>query len=177
MRSLSQRHAHVASLIASIRRELAKPGAADKALVRALADTYLLYMARSRRAGAPLESLPAALDGRLAKALEMMRADPAKRWTVELLAKAVGWSRAAFARQFRTQTGTTPRHYLARRRMELAADLLLRSAAGLAEIAAQVGYDSEFAFNRAFKRHHGIAPGVFRRRPPVMSLTTARAAA
>lgn len=177
MSSLSQRRARLASVVASLRRELDKPGAADSALVRALAETYIVYLARERGSASHLTSVPPALDGRVAKALEMMRAEPAKRWTVEMLAKAVGASRAAFARQFRRHTGTTPRQYLARRRMELAAELLLRSDAALAEVAARVGYDSEFAFNRAFKRHLGVAPGLFRRQPQVTALATARAAA
>lgn len=177
MSSLSHRRLHLASIVASLRRELEKPGAADTALVRALAETYLLYVARSRRAAARLQGLPAVLDARVAQALDVMQREPAKRWTVDALAKAVGLSRAAFARQFRRHTGATPRQHLARRRMELAAELLLRSDSGLAEIAAEVGYDSEFAFSRAFKRHHGVAPGIFRRQPRVTALVPARAAA
>ena len=89
------------------------------------------------------------------RAVALMDADLARRWTVAQLARAVGLSRPAFARRFVEQAGTSPLRLLARRRME--------RAAGLAWIAAQVGYDSEFAFNRAFKRHHGLAPGSFRR--------------
>jgi transcriptional regulator GlxA family with amidase domain len=177
MSSLSPRRSHLSSLVASIRRELEKPGAADTTLVRALAETYLVYLARSRPDGARLQGLPAVLDGRVAKALQAMRAEPAKRWTVEGLAKTAGLSRAAFARQFRLHTGTSPRLYLARLRMKLAAELLLHSDAGLAEVAAGVGYDSEFAFSRAFKRHHGIAPGVFRRQARVTAGIVVRAAA
>lgn len=97
------------------------------------------------------------------RAVALMDADLARRWTVAQLARAVGLSRPAFARRFVEQAGTSPLRLLARRRMERAAELLAQPAAGLAWIAAQVGYDSEFAFNRAFKRHHGLAPGSFRR--------------
>jgi AraC-like DNA-binding protein len=91
--------------------------------------------------------------------------DISKLWTVSLLARAVGLSRPAFARQFVHIVQLSPMRYLTRRRMQLAADLLRDSDAGLAEIAAQVGYQSEFAFGRAFKRHHQVSPGVYRRQP------------
>jgi AraC-like DNA-binding protein len=97
------------------------------------------------------------------RAISIMDADLSRRWTAAQVARAVGLSRAAFARRFVEQTGTSPLRHLARRRMERAAELLADPTPGLARVAAQVGYDSEFAFNRAFKRHHGIAPGAFRR--------------
>jgi AraC-like DNA-binding protein len=165
------------ALVALLRRELEKPGAAATGLVRALTETYLLYTARSRPAGTSFRGVPAVTDRRVARAMEAMRAEPAKRWTVEMLAQVAGLSRAAFARQFRLHTGSTPRQYLARRRMELAAELVVNSDAGLAEVAAEVGYDSEFAFSRAFKRHHGVAPGVFRRQARVTASAMMRAAA
>jgi transcriptional regulator GlxA family with amidase domain len=105
----------------------------------------------------------ATLDAATRKALALMDADLAQRWTVAQLARRVGLSRATFARRFVEQTSTSPARYLARRRMERAAELLADSTRGLARIASEVGYDSEFAFNRAFKRHHGVAPGAFRR--------------
>lgn len=97
------------------------------------------------------------------RAIALMDSDLTRRWTVAQVARSVGLSRPAFARRFVEQTGTSPLRHLARRRMERAAELLADANARLAQIAAHVGYDSEFAFNRAFKRHHGIAPGTFRR--------------
>jgi AraC-like DNA-binding protein len=61
--------------------------------------------------------------------------------------------------------GLSPMRYLAQRRMQEAAALLLGSDAALAEVARQVGYRSEFAFNRAFKKHYQVPPGVYRARP------------
>ncbi|HEX4340528.1 MAG TPA: AraC family transcriptional regulator [Polyangiaceae bacterium] len=104
-----------------------------------------------------------AADARISKAMTLMQSDPAKRWTVEELARAVGLSRAVFARRFSESAGITPLRHLTRLRMELAVALLRDSDASLAEIAVRVGYDSEFAFSRAFKRHHRVSPGVFRR--------------
>lgn len=124
-----------------------------------------------------MQRASAAPKGPVDAAMALMQAEPAKRWTVERVARAVGLSRAVFARRFEAAAGTTPMRYLARLRMILAARLLRDTDQGLAEIAATVGYDSEFAFSRAFKRHHGVAPGVFRRESGAGTLTMMRAAA
>jgi AraC-like DNA-binding protein len=105
-------------------------------------------------------------DARVEKALELLNVDISKRWTVELLARAVGLSRPALARQFVRTVGLSPMRYLTQRRMQIAASLLLASDAALAEVAGRVGYQSEFAFNRAFRRHHRVPPGIFRQQPP-----------
>jgi len=99
----------------------------------------------------------------MARAIALLRAEPAKPWTVERLARAVGLSRAAFARRFAEVSARTPKRFLADLRLALAATLLETTDESLAELAAHVGYASEFAFSRAFKRWHGVAPGVFRR--------------
>lgn len=103
------------------------------------------------------------LDRKIARALGLLQTDPAKRWTVERLARAVGLSRAAFARRFAAVSGRSPLRYLAELRLALAASLLETTDDSLAELAQRVGYTSEFAFSRAFKRKHGVAPGTFRR--------------
>jgi len=104
-----------------------------------------------------------ALDRRIARALGLLQAEPAKPWTVERLARAVGLSRAAFARRFTAVSGRSPRRFLNELRLALAASLLESTDEALAEVALRVGYTSEFAFSRAFKRQHGVAPGSFRR--------------
>ncbi len=104
-----------------------------------------------------------ALDRHVARALGLLQTEPAKRWTVERLARAVGLSRAAFARRFAAVTGRAPLRYLTELRLALAAARLESSDESLAELAEHVGYTSEFAFSRAFKRQHGVAPGTFRR--------------
>ena len=103
------------------------------------------------------------LDRKIKRALSMLQADPAKRWTVERLARAVGLSRAAFARRFAAVSGRSPLRYLTELRLALAANLLETTDDSLAELALRVGYTSEFAFSRAFKRKHGVAPGTYRR--------------
>ena len=81
------------------------------------------------------------------------------------LAAAVGLSRSALARRFAALVGEPPLAYLTRWRMTLAADLLRGEDRRLAEVAAAVGYESEFAFAKAFKRVRGVSPGRYRRRP------------
>jgi transcriptional regulator GlxA family with amidase domain len=102
-------------------------------------------------------------DAPVERAIALLRADLCARWTVTSLARRVALSRPVLARRFTTHTGLSPMRYLAELRMKRAVDLLAEDERALASIAAQVGYASEFAFNRAFKRHHGIAPGTFRR--------------
>jgi len=106
---------------------------------------------------------PRAPDDAVRRAVDIMRADLAAAWTVTSLARRVGLSRPAFARRFRESEGTSPMRHLTRLRLDEAARLLRVTDDGLAGVAARVGYASEFAFNRAFKRHHGQAPGLYRR--------------
>ena len=98
----------------------------------------------------------------VARALDALHADPGRAWDVASLARAVGASRSVLAERFRATVGLSPMRYLAAWRIERAADLLLTSRDGVADIAARVGYDSQSAFNRAFKRHTGESPSRWR---------------
>jgi transcriptional regulator GlxA family with amidase domain len=106
-------------------------------------------------------------DERVEEAVELMRRELDEAWTVAKLARRVGLSRSVFARRFVADRGVSPLRYLARERMEHAAELLRRTDWSLVEIAERVGYDSQFAFNRAFKRYHEQSPGAYRRRVQV----------
>ncbi len=97
------------------------------------------------------------------KAIELLRGDLAKRWTVTALARAVGVSRPVLARRFVEEVGLSPLRYLTKLRMDRAAALLVGSNAPLADVSLLVGYDSEFAFSRAFRRRYRRPPGLFRR--------------
>lgn len=110
-------------------------------------------------------------------AIARMRGALDKHWTVTMLARSVGLSRPAFARRFVEATGVSPLRYLTRCRMERAAELLRTAHDTLSQIGRLVGYDSEFAFNRAFKRHFYMAPGSFRRLAQVTGAPVLRAAA
>jgi AraC-like DNA-binding protein len=95
-------------------------------------------------------------------ALNNLHQRPTLAWTLARLAKEVGASRSVLAERFTRIVGMPPMQYLARWRMQMAATLLRTSGAGLAEIAARVGYGSEAALSRAFKRSQGVAPAYYR---------------
>jgi AraC-like DNA-binding protein len=92
-----------------------------------------------------------------------MHAEPARDWSVEDLAREAGVSRSALADRFASLIGESPMRYLAAWRMHLAKQMLSEGTLAMAEIAERVGYDSEYAFNRAFKRHVGEPPATWRR--------------
>jgi AraC-like DNA-binding protein len=95
-------------------------------------------------------------------ALALLHRDPAKPWTIELLAREIGISRSVLAERFRHYLNEPPMSYLTRWRLLLAARMLKSSSRGVADIAADVGYESEAAFNRAFKRQFTVPPARFR---------------
>jgi AraC-like DNA-binding protein len=156
-----RRSSGLAAVVNLLRAALADSGAGHEELARSLLPPLLAYTLHGlRREG----RTPRACDRRVARALQLMQARPTERWTVAALAKAAGLSRAAFARRFLAELGVPPLRYLTDLRMQRAARRLSETDDSLAAIAAEVGYDSEFAFGRAFKRHMGEAPGAFRRR-------------
>lgn len=130
--------------------------------------TELLFMEVLRR---HMQRLPAGERGWLAgvrdpevgRALRLLHEQPARKWTTEDLGRAVGMSRSALAQRFRDLIGKPPMGYLASWRMQLAQHFLLQPALSISEVAAQVGYASDVAFNRAFKRHVGVPPAAWRR--------------
>ena len=97
-----------------------------------------------------------------------MRRDPARNWTVASLAMAVGMSRSAFAARFSQLVGEPAVRYVTRWKMHAALMWLKEENAAISEIASRLGYESEAAFSRAFKRFLNISPGAARRRgsPP-----------
>jgi AraC-like DNA-binding protein len=118
-----------------------------------------------------VESLPDARTGWLAglrdpfvgRALSALHGRPARAWTLEALAREVGLSRSALAERFTAFVGQPPMQYLASWRMQLAANHL-RAGLGIGEVAERVGYESEAAFSRAFKKIVGVPPGHWRRK-------------
>jgi AraC-like DNA-binding protein len=106
--------------------------------------------------------LAALRDPFVSRALALMHARPDQTWTAEQLAGLVGLSRSAFAERFTTLIGQPPMQYLGQWRMQLAAQRLRASRDPLARIAAEIGYDSEAAFSRAFKRQYGEPPAAWR---------------
>lgn len=141
-----------------------RPGA-DAVLERV---SEMVFVDAARRY---LERLPDDAAGWLAglrdrfvgRALELMHEDPAAEWTLDELGRRVGLSRSALHERFVQLIGQPPMQYLAQWRMQVAAGLLRRNAANVASIALEVGYDSEAAFARAFKRQTGMPPAAWRR--------------
>jgi transcriptional regulator GlxA family with amidase domain len=91
-----------------------------------------------------------------------MHSQPSDPWTIAGLARKVGVSRSVLADRFRHFLGVPPMAYLTRWRLQLGAQLLASTSRSVAQIAAEVGYESEPAFNRAFKRAFGSPPARFR---------------
>ena len=107
--------------------------------------------------------LAGARDPAIGQALNFLHKKPAQPWTVSSLAKEVGLSRTRLAERFRHFLGDSPMAYLAQWRLKLGADILESTENSVAEVAAAVGYGSEAAFNRAFKRAFDCPPAQFRR--------------
>jgi AraC-like DNA-binding protein len=144
--------------------ESGRPG--GSAVVPALVDTLFPLIVRawieSHSDSAIGNWTEALTDPDVAGALERIHAEPQRPWTVAALGREVGLSRAAFARRFAHAVGVPPLAYLASWRMTIAGRLLRETDLKLAAVADRVGYESEFAFAKAFKRAYGISPGAYR---------------
>jgi len=152
--------------------ETANGGLGSAGVVSRLADILLMQAVRAHacaKAQANEEEdsaggwLSALAEKRIGAALRAMHREPAQAWTVEVLAAKAGMSRSAFAARFKQKIGETPLAYLARWRMFRAACLLRQSDKSQGEIAGLIGYETEAAFSKAFKRSLGVAPGAYRR--------------
>ena len=102
-------------------------------------------------------------DPHVGRALALLHRDVNRRWTVDDLSREVGLSRSSLADRFIRLIGVPPMHYLANWRMQVATQKLRTTNASLAQVAETVGYDSEAAFSRAFKKAFGTAPATWRR--------------
>jgi AraC-like DNA-binding protein len=102
-------------------------------------------------------------DRYIARALALFHRDIARPWTVDELGREVGLSRSALTDRFSRLIGVAPMHYLANWRMQVAAQKLRDSSESLAMVASGVGYESEAAFSRAFKKAYSTAPATWRR--------------
>jgi AraC-like DNA-binding protein len=96
-------------------------------------------------------------------ALKHLHSAPSAEWTLQNLAQESGTSRSVLADRFQTLVGVTPMHYLTQLRMLLAANMLRRGTAPIGQIAEEVGYQTDSAFSRAFRREYGCAPAAWRR--------------
>lgn len=147
--------------------ESAARRAGGEAVLAHLSELLFVEVVRRHLATLPLDHrgwLAGLRDEQVGRALARLHARPAHPWTLDDLARESGVSRSVLAERFNDFVGVPPMQYLAEWRMQLAAGLLAGTALGLAEIAERVGYGSEAALSRAYKRLVGVAPAVWRQR-------------
>lgn len=143
--------------------EASGPGGA--AVVAKLSEALFVETLRRYIAGLPptqIGWLAGVRDHEVGKTLALLHREPARPWTIATLANEVGISRSVLAQRFRDYLSDTPIGYLTRWRMHLAAQLLQSTSKSVAEVAGDVGYESEPSFNRAFKREFQLPPARFR---------------
>ena len=159
----------IGELLASTVREIvalvdaATPG--SQLMLGRLMEMLFVEVLRRHIARLPAGSqgwLAAINDPIVSRALQLVHADPGKRWTAESLARAAGSSRTVLAERFNALLGRPPIDYVTSWRIQLAAENLRGTDASIRKVAADVGYESEAAFNRAFKRVTGTTPGRWR---------------
>jgi len=152
----------------SIRYSIANPkaiGAGAEAVLARLCETLFIETLRRYMRLLPAEQtgwLAGARDAEVGRVLALMHQQPSVSWTIATLAHEVGISRAVLAERFRQYLGEPPLAYLTRWRLQLGAQMLSSTSQSVAQIASKVGYDSEPAFNRAFKRAFGNPPARYR---------------
>ncbi|HVJ21217.1 MAG TPA: AraC family transcriptional regulator [Polyangiaceae bacterium] len=146
--------------------ELERPAPGVESVTRRLTELLFVEVVRqhaSELAENQLGWLAALRDDAIRRALEAIHARPQEDWSVDDLAKRAAMSRSAFYERFAQLVGEPPAQYLTRWRLQRAAHLLLSSELPLAAIAESVGYGSETALVRAFKRTSGQSPAAFRK--------------
>jgi AraC family transcriptional activator of mtrCDE len=151
-------------MVSMMRREASEAGPGAQSIVSALSTALFTMLLRAH-----LEQQPSTTDvlallanPRLGPSVIAMLERPAERWTIEMLAQQSAMSRATYMRAFSALTEDSPMTLLTRIRMQLAGTLLTRTSKSIAEIADNVGYQSESAFSKKFKDTYGVGPGGFR---------------
>jgi AraC-like DNA-binding protein len=162
-----------------MREELSEPRPGGSLIAQQLAYMMLIQALRlhlADTAGAGSGWLSALSDKHMSIAIASMHNDPGLPWTLQSLAERVGMSRSVFALRFRETVGATPMEYLTRWRMLLAAERLKNSSDGLSGIAQSLGYESESAFGKAFRRVMGCSPRKYIRDPVSRAVSVRRGA-
>jgi AraC-like DNA-binding protein len=148
--------------------ETMHPRPGGEAVITRLSDVLVIQAIRAWMDADPDARtgwLGALRDPEIGRALGLIHGDPARPWTVESLAGEVAMSRSAFAARFTALVGEPAMQYLTRFRMQVAMNALRDDGATIAELASGLGYRSQAAFARAFKRVVGVSPGAIKRRP------------
>jgi AraC-like DNA-binding protein len=133
--------------------------------IQYMLDLFLVRMLRAwmkKNPGHHLGWFNAARHAKISEAIALFFQSPQDPWTVASIAEEVDLSRATFAREFQRLVGQTPLAFLTQLRMKLATKYLTLDGESVAEVGERVGYKSEPAFTRAFKKHFGVPPGQYR---------------
>ncbi len=141
------------------------PGPGSPAILGRLMEVLFVEVVRRHASRLPPDAqgiLAACRDPVVSRAIACLHAQPSRHWTVEDLAADAGASRTVLGERFAKLLGAAPIEYLARLRMQLAAERLRSTKQSLIQIAEAVGYESEAAFSRAFRRIVGVSPGAWR---------------
>lgn len=161
---LDQKSQKFEDLVRVIFAELESPNAGSEAMLENLAQGLFIFVLRAAiEQGASAGLLEALLDPKLGKALGLIHANPGAQIDLKGLAGVANMSRSAFVERFRKLTGEPPMRYLQRWRLQVARDLLIRSADTVSAIADQVGYASEVSFRQSFRKEMGMTPSEVRR--------------
>ena len=158
--------AWVRPMIEQAATESRSPGPGSQAVLARMSEMMFVDAVRRYVDSLPVQSagwLAGMRDRHVGRALALLHERPAEPWTIEALGRHVGLSRSALHERFMHFIGQPPMQYLAQWRMQVASNLLCSSSANVAAIALDVGYDSEAAFARAFKRATGVPPAAWRR--------------
>lgn len=150
---------------AAMRKETREPSIGSRIMLARLIDMVFIWSVRHWLATAPPGQpgwLTALRDPLIGRALALLHAEPARAWSVESLAARLHQSRSSLGQRFARQVGEPPMRYLARWRMQLTADWLARTDLQVAQIAARVGYASEAALARSFRREFAMSPSQYR---------------
>jgi AraC-like DNA-binding protein len=146
--------------------EVSSHHAGSETVITRLSDILFIQAARCYFSGATDGDsgwLRGLRDAQIGRALALIHSRPEEHWTVASLAAQVAMSRSALSAKFAALVGEAPLQYVTRRRLQKAARLLRTTPMKLSTIARQAGYDSDIAFNKAFKRFAGATPGAYRR--------------
>ncbi|WP_025158521.1 helix-turn-helix transcriptional regulator [Leifsonia aquatica] len=162
---LLRRDAHLNALAEALVAEVASARPASCAFAGRLVSVLAASAVRAwvENGCAPDGWLLPASDPHIARAVDAILGDPGGAWTLERLARVATTSRSAFAERFHSVVGEPPARYLLRVRMERAKILLADDRASVAQTASSLGYGSEAAFSRAFRRHTGSNPSAWRK--------------
>lgn len=164
-------------MLDAMAREVAMDRVGANGIVTRLADVLAAQIIRSwveNGCGDATGWIAAVRDPEIGRVLAAIHADPGRDWAIPELAKAMGASRSNFAAKFASIVGETPARYVAQVRMHQARRWFQQDRARISDVAQRLGYESEAAFTRAFKRIIGEAPSHFRTRSATVGALQAR---